>query len=170
MNISFIIPTLNRDTLKRTIDSIDAWEGDEILVEVDKPSRNMWGNPGRNNAMHRARGDYLAFIDDDDYYVPNHRHIMQQAIDAHPAKPILFRMRYPNGDYLWKTKEIIPGNIGSAMILVPNQPERLVHWKDGRNMADFIFVDHWSWKDDEVIWSEEVIALLGHDGANYATT
>ena len=126
----------------------------------DLPPSGRWGNDQRNNAMLRAKGDYLAFIDDDDVYVPGHRRIMQDAIDANPDCLTLFKMRYPSGQTLWKTANKEPGNIGSPMILVPNDPKRCYHWKDGRNMADFIFVDHWQ---GEIVWWDEVIAYLGHN-------
>ena len=160
-SISYIIPSINRASLKRTIDSIEALEGDEILVEYDIPRTRMWGNPQRNKAMTRAKGEYLAFIDDDDYYVPGHRQIQEEAIQAHPNRPILFQMQYPSGDVLWKTKEVIPGNVGTPMILVPNFRDMLYHWKDGRNMADFIFIDKWGWEKDQIIWVDKVIAILG---------
>ena len=163
MTISFIIPTMGRDNLGKTLRSIECWKGDEILVEVDNPPSRRWGNDQRNKAMARAKGDYLAFIDDDDFYVPGHREVMEQAIKENPDKPILFRIEYPNGRVIWNKKEITPGNISTQMILVPNKPEMLYHWKDGRNMADFIFVDHWKWKDEEIVWREEVICQMGHD-------
>jgi glycosyltransferase involved in cell wall biosynthesis len=163
-NISFIIPSINRQSLHKTIASIEPWEGDEILVEFDLPPSGRWGNDQRNNAMVRAKGDYLAFIDDDDEYCLGHRRIMQRAIEDNPGYLNLFKMQYPNGDTLWQTPQVIPGNIGSPMILVPNDKKRCYHWKDGRNMADFIFVDHWQ---GETVWREEIIAYLGHDGANY---
>lgn len=160
MTISFIIPSINRQSLHKTIASIEVREGDEILVEFDLPKSNRWGNDQRNNAMLRARGDYLAFIDDDDEYVLGHRRAMQQAIDDNPYCLNLFKMQYPNGDKLWAVPKVIPGNIGSPMILVPNKPKQLYRWKDGRNMADFIFVDHWL---GDIVWRDEVIAYLGHD-------
>lgn len=161
MTISFIIPSLNRASLKRTIDSIELWPGDEVLVEFDIPRSNMWGNPQRNRAMERAKGDYLAFVDDDDYYVPGHREVMDRMMQEFPDKPVLFRIKYPNGDVLWKEKEVNPGNVCTQMILVPNRPDKLYHWKDGRNMADFIFINNW--KFPEIIWREEIIGLTGHD-------
>lgn len=163
--ISFIIPSINRLSLHKTIASIELWPGDEVLVEFDLPPSGRWGNDQRNNAMLRAKGDYLAFIDDDDEYVLGHRRIMQSAIDANPDCLTLFKMQYPNGDVLWQIPDKVPGNIGSPMILVPNDPKRCYHWKDGRNMADFIFVEHWA---GEIVWREEIIAYLGHDGGNYA--
>lgn len=170
MTISFIIPSINRESLHRTINSIEVWAGDEVLVEFDLPKTGMWGNPQRNKAMARAKGDYLAFIDDDDYYIQGHRQIMANAIKENPNKPNLFRIKYPDGKVLWDRKQIIAGNISTQMILVPNTPKMLYHWKDGRNMADFIFVDHWGWLDEEVIWRDEIIANLSHNDGEYENT
>lgn len=161
-SISFIIPSINRATLKRTIDSIEVRPGDEVIVEFDIPKSGMWGNPQRNQGIARAKGDYLAFIDDDDYYVPGHREIMAQAILENPGKPNLFKILYPNG-MLWETPEVIPGNISTQMILVPNKPDMLYQWLEGRNMADFIFVNKWKWSKDEIIWREEIICFMGHE-------
>ena len=160
MTISFIIPSINRKTLCRTISSIELWPGDEVLVEFDLPPSGRWGNDQRNAGMLRAKGDFLAFIDDDDEYVIGHRRMMAKAIEDNPYSLSLFKMQYPNGDILWTIPQKVPGNIGSPMILVPNKPRQLYHWKDGRNMADFIFVDHWL---GEIVWRDETIALLGHD-------
>lgn len=162
-SISFIIPTMGRDSLGRALRSIERWPNDEILVEVDIPPTGKWGNFERNRAMARAKCDYLAFLDDDDYYVPGHREIMENAMNENPGKPNLFKLQYPDKRTIWSKKEIIPGNIGSDMIFVPNNKEKLFHWKDGRNMADFIFVDHWGWGDDEVVWRDEIIAQTGHN-------
>lgn len=161
-SISFIIPSINRQTLHRTIASIEMWEGDEICVEFDIPRSNMWGNPQRNKAIDRATGDYLAFIDDDDYYVPGHRAVMATAMEENPGKPNLFKMAYPDGPILWETRQVIPGNVSTPMILVPNIKERLYHWPGARNMADFIFIDRWDWPKEEIVWRDEIIVNLGH--------
>ncbi len=163
MTISFIIPSINRPSLKRTLNSIKTTVGDEIIVEYDSPPSGKWGNPQRNEGMKRATCDYLAFIDDDDYYVPAAREIMEQAIAENPGKPILFKVRYPNGDIIWKEKKRIPGNVSTQMILVPNKPEILHYWEGGRNMADCLFIQKWKWPEEDIVWREEIIALMGHN-------
>ena len=162
MTISFIIPSINRETLHRTIDSIEIWPGDEIIVEFDIPKSGGWGNAQRNRGIARATTDYLAFIDDDDYFISGHRQIMASAINKNPGKPTLFKIRYPNGIILWNKKEIVPGNISTQMILIPNQKEMLSEFWKKRNMGDFIFVDNWKWSDEEVVWREEIICDMGH--------
>ncbi len=161
-SISFVIPSLNRPSLHRTIASIERWPDDEILVEFDIPRSNRWGNDQRNKAIKRAEGDYLAFIDDDDWYVKGHRQIMQDAINENEGKPILFQMQYPEGRVLWEEKEVKPGNVSTPMILVPNIKGMIYHWEGARNMADFIFINKWKWHKNQIVWKEQVLVNLGH--------
>ncbi len=161
-SISYIIPSLNRESLHRTVASIEMWTGDEICVEYDIPKSNRWGNDQRNKAIERAQGDYLAFIDDDDWYVTGHRKMMADAIRDNPNRPILFQMRYPEGRILWETKEVKPGNVSTPQILIPNKKIMLHPWEGGRNMADFIFIDKWQWTKDQIVWIDKVLTNLGH--------
>ena len=164
MTISFIIPTIGRPSLKKTLASIGERPGDEVIVIKDIPPSGMWGNPQRNEAIAKAKGDYLVFIDDDNWHAPNARKIMEQAIRENPNNyPILFRVEYPNGDIIWKEKKVVPGNIDGHMILVPNKKNMLYHWEKGRHMADFIFIDKWKWPKEDIIWREEIIVYVGHD-------
>ena len=162
MTISYIIPSINRPTLHRTLASIEMWPGDEICIEFDIPRTFRWGNDQRNKAIARAKGDYLSFIDDDDYFVPGHRLMQDRAIQEHPGVPILFQMKYPNGPVLWEEKTVTPGNVSTPQILVPNIKEKLHHWEGARNMADYIFIDKWKWPKEDIVWREEILVLLGH--------
>ena len=89
--ISFIIPTVGRESVKETLASIETRPGDEVLaIRHDPPSGN-WGNTERQEGTDKAKCDYLAYIDDDDVYVPGHRAIMDKAIRENPNEyPILF--------------------------------------------------------------------------------
>jgi glycosyltransferase involved in cell wall biosynthesis len=97
MRYSIITPTLVRPTLKRLCDSIDAQtNGDwEHIIMVDVPlvvnkekraivesvsgdprrqvfrcgkNHRDYGNTCRWNAWSQAQGDYILYLDDDDYY------------------------------------------------------------------------------------------------------
>lgn len=161
--ISFIVPTTGRESLKDTLASIDAWPGDEVLaIQHDKPIGN-YGQAERQEGTDRAKCDYLAFMDDDDKYVPGHRAIMDRAIGENPnGFPILFKMQYPSGRVLPRTPEMFCGNVGSPMILVLNVKEKLSKWTWER-FHDFRFIDNWKWPRRQIIWRPEIIALLGHE-------
>ena len=163
MTISFIVPTIGRSTLMRTLASIEKWPGDEIYAIQHFPPSGTWGNAERKEGIAKAKGNYLAFIDDDDWYVQGHREIMENAIKKHPGRPILFRMQYPNGNVLWKEKEVVPGNVSSQMILVPNRKQMFYKFQfpGNTNMGDYYFISRW--KFPEIIWREEILVRLGHN-------
>ncbi len=166
--ISFIIPSIGRKSLKDTLASIREWEGDEVLVIKHNPPSGNWGNAERQEGTNKAKCDYLAFIDDDDVYVPKAREIMDKAIRENPNNyPILFKMKYPSGRVLWRDKKMICGNIGAPMILVPNIKDNLHEWELDESAADFQFVNNWKWPRKLIIWREEIIALLSHEDPRY---
>jgi len=181
--ISFIVPTVGRPSLYATLRSIETLPGDEILVVGKHVSLNLsslvktrpeiklldcepggdWGHKERNFATPVARCKYIAHIDDDDIYAPSTRALMQDAITKTPGKPILFRMRYPNGITLWSEEVVRCGNVGTPMFLIPNQPTKLGSWGSfvGGD-CHFLETSKWSLTEDYV-WRPEVIALLGHN-------
>jgi glycosyltransferase involved in cell wall biosynthesis len=177
--ITFLIPTIGRPSLVNTLQSIGAWPGDEILVVGGvKPSEfvadgiihrfipclpgNDWGHAERNTAMPWARGRYIAHIDDDDRYAPGTRRIMEEAIEATPDRPVLFRMRFPNGITLWRERKIACGNVGTPMMLMPNMPDKFGFWGSFVG-GDCNFLETSQWDEADYVWRPEVIALLGHN-------
>lgn len=173
--ISFIVPTVGRPSLKTTLASIETWPGDEIILVSDghrvnddrvryvdcKPG-NDWGHTERNVAMPQARCRYIAHIDDDDVYAPGTRELMDDAIRRTPGRPVLFRMRYPNGITLWDEPILRCGNVGTPMILIPNMPTRLGQFRSFVG-GDCAFLEEMRWSKEEIVWRPEIIALLGHN-------
>jgi hypothetical protein len=166
-SISFIVPTIGRDTLGRTLRSINTWPGDEIIVVKHNPPSGNWGNAERQEGMEKAKCDWLAFIDDDDVYCLGHREIMDMAIKESNGFPILFKMQYPSGRILWDEKKVKNGNIGAPMILVPNIPDMITPWDQIHSWADFQFVNHLYWHAKDYVWRDEVICQLGHNDEKY---
>jgi len=166
--ISFIIPTIGRDSLQSTLESIKQWPGDEVLVIRHNPPSGNWGNAERQEGTDKATCDYLAFIDDDDVYAPKAREIMDKAIEENPnGYPILFKMQYPNGRILWVDKKNRCGNVSAQMMLVPNVKDNLHYWRQHESAADFQFMNNWKWPHKLTIWREEIICYLGHNDEKY---
>lgn len=173
--ISFLIPTIGRASLQQTLDSIECLPGDEVLVvgnvedRVEGPVRYVsmplggdWGHSERNRGMPLCRGRYIAHIDDDDCYAPGTRELMGDAISRTPRRPVLFRMRYPNGITLWQEPVIRCGNVGTPMMLIPNTPEKHGVWGSFVG-GDCDFLETSGWRISDYVWRPEVIALLGHN-------
>src|SRR5678815_3766145 len=120
--ISFVLPTLGRLGLLAALDSIELWPGDEVLVigemhaldpyirqsDINRgvrflhcPRGNDWGHSERNFSQAHAKGRYVANLDDDDVFAPGHRQVMADAMIRTPDRPVIFKMKYPNGMVLW---------------------------------------------------------------------
>lgn len=134
MSLSIIIPTSGRWSLNATLLSITPQlePGDEIIVVRD--SSDDWGMKARNEAMRRAKGTWLAFMDDDDIYLPGALALMRAV-----TGPTIFRMRRgsPHNDVLWTDKELRPGNVSTQMFVTPCIP--LGRWGN-RYEGDFDFI------------------------------
>ena len=173
--ITFLVPTIGRKSLEATLRSIETWQGDEILLVGERlttndprvrflecPAGKDWGAAERNFAQPFAQGSYVAHIDDDDCYALGTRRLMQDAIDRTPGRPVLFRMQFPNGITLWRDEKVYCGNVGTPMILVPNQPELFGTWGSFVG-GDCHFLESMKWSHHDIVWRPEVIALLGHN-------
>jgi glycosyltransferase involved in cell wall biosynthesis len=109
--VSVIVPTYNRrETIQAAIASVQRqtfqdWElivvddgstdGTASLIEGSDPrlvlirQKNQGVNGARNAAMLRARGDYIAFLDSDDEWLPHHLELSVAFFQAHPKEDFL---------------------------------------------------------------------------------
>lgn len=113
--VSIILPTYNRaDTLPRALRSVQAqdFQDWELLVVDDGSTdqtpqllnewqpifgarlrvlrqRNQGVTRARNAALAHCQGDYLAFLDSDDEWLPQHLALCVSFLDAHPAAQLV---------------------------------------------------------------------------------
>lgn len=179
MSVSYLVATIGRPTLDATLRSIvnQAFPDDEVLVigatdaikaKADEygcrfihcEPGNDWGATERNYATPFATGQYLAFLDDDDFALYGARAIMQETILTCPGRPIIFRMRYgTDGAVLWHERRLCLGNVGTPMFVLPNEPDKLGTWV-GRYGGDFDFINTMKWSADAIVWMPQVIAQI----------
>ena len=83
--MTVVIPTLGRGSLPRTLEALarQIRPPDEVLQILDRDRRGVaWG---RNEGIRRARGDLIAFTDDDCIPGPEWLATLIEAIDRHNA-------------------------------------------------------------------------------------
>lgn len=183
--LSVVIPTIGRDELKRTLQSIanQAEPGDEVLVVGDThgripdhippmvesfgfryltldAGRYAWGHPQINYGMAEARGDYLVFIDDDDIFTPAAFRAIRSNITE--LGPYMFRFMITQHEnrILWQESVLKESLVGGHMFVVPNIKDKLGQWTD-RYAGDFDFIRETAdlWGEDRIAWRTELIAV-----------
>ena len=127
MLVSVIIPTLNRPKLLvRAIDSVlrQTHQEIEIILVVDRPdpdtvaatrsvsdprlqvifnTRPLTAGAARNAGADQATGEWIAFLDDDDEWLPNKLERQLALASARPCALVtcLSRVVTPTGAYVW---------------------------------------------------------------------
>lgn len=189
--INIVIPTKGRPTLERTLLSIRPHSTPvQVLVVSDGkqpvakaivkktrkivtyplyflkgPKTKRWGNAQRNLGMEKAQGDWLMFIDDDDIYTPDAFKYIDQALrQVKKQGPIIFRMLDHNHNryILWRKRKVFLSNIGTPMVCLPNNINRLAQWPDIDDYgsdAQFIFGTLSKWPKKSIKWVEDVIVI-----------
>lgn len=135
--VSAVIPTRNRpQLLLRAVQSAlrQTYENLEVVVVIDGPdpgtraalsqvtdarlrivqlNESLGGSDARNQGVQQARGEWIAFLDDDDEWFPTK--IERQMAAAHQATCALplvtcfFVGRTPKGEFVWPRRTPWPG-------------------------------------------------------------
>jgi hypothetical protein len=107
------------------------------------------GDTARMDAMPRARGTHLAFLDDDDVYTPDALEKMRRFARAHPGQIGIFKMEHVVGTTHWREGEpaLRYANVSTQTFLVPNVPGKLGRWREiarpsggGTYVGDYAFI------------------------------
>ena len=154
---SIIVPTTGRPTLVQTLASIleQLEPGDEVFVVRD--DSDDLGDTPRNEAMPRARGTHLLFMDDDDQYARGALATIRRFAAEHPGRIGIFRMRFDHGLVLWRRPALEFGNVSTQLLVVPNVPGKLARWEQrGHVIGDYVFLTETAKLQGEPIFRNEI--------------
>ena len=156
--LSVVIPTVGRDTLQMTLDSLSAQpecEGVEVLVVGDTfggrtPALEQacirvelagytWlehdaglhcvGQPQRTFGARMAKAPWVWFSQDDNVAARDSLAAIEAAIDQQvSARPLFFRMRTHWGRDIWRSPDLMLGNIDADCLVFPRAIAKQVEW------------------------------------------
>ena len=163
---TIITATGGRNTLLRTLESLalQLRDGDEIMVE--RRDNVPWGNATRDEAIKRAAGSHLWWMDDDDVATPDALAIIREAVAQDPGTVHIFKMDRGREGILWDEPKVVLSHIGGTMCVVPNIPGKLGSWVHTKHnppgkAGDFEFlVGTLELLEREPIFHEEIIAVI----------
>jgi glycosyltransferase involved in cell wall biosynthesis len=167
--ISVIVGTTGRPSLVRTLASVarQLEPGDEILVICDASGDK--GDTARMDAMPRARGTHLTFIDDDDVYAPDALEKMRRFAREHPGRVGIFKMKHVVGTTHPRAGEPVLryANVSTQTFFVPNVPGKLGVWRDvprpsgeGVHAGDYAFITQTVELQGDPIFVDEVTVYV----------
>ena len=186
-SITVITPTIGRASLRTMLEQLgpQLGEGDECLVlgdgpqpaaghivagianprvqYIEHPEVRNWGNPQRNAAITRAKGDLLMFVDDDDQVLRDGVETIRRIGAEHPGRPLMFRIRHMES-LIWRTPVVEYANVSGQMFIAPNVPTRVGRWSDAYG-ADFDYITStlalYSEGANALVWREEITTIQG---------
>jgi glycosyltransferase involved in cell wall biosynthesis len=170
--LTIVLATAGRPSLERALGSVarQLLPGDEVMVVCD--ASGDAGDTARMEAMPRARGTHLAFLDDDDVYVPDALAKMRKFAAANPGRIGIFKMRHVVGTTHWKEPELRYANVSTQTFLVPNVPGKLGRWLEQPRphapektyAGDYMFITETVELQGEPIFVDEVTVLVRPEG------
>lgn len=198
-SVSVVIPTIGRESLEHSISSVlnqtfkplevlvichESLNSTRVLTEIRKnPSIRILSNSfgtvseNRNQGIRESSGDFVAFLDDDDLWLPNKLEVQLKALSADDIDLLSCRARYQG----WKN-EIVPKftyssskkfleslygnwNFGSRKFGMPTPTivvkasiaKKYLFETDLSEREDLLFVDRIEWAGCKIVQIEDVL-------------
>jgi glycosyltransferase involved in cell wall biosynthesis len=162
VQLTVIIATTGRPTLPAAIQSATSQmlPGDELVIVFDDSGDA--GDSPRNRVIGEAHGTHIAFLDDDDEFLPGALETFRRFARANPGRIGIFRIKYGLYGTPWRedAKELIA--TATAMYLIPNVRGRVGRF--GRSpgappgrLGDFAFIVETVAMQGEPVWCTDVV-------------
>ena len=116
-----------------------------LEIPVHREDRH-WGGPGRSLALEHARGDFIAYCDDDDALRPEHCFLASQSLQDNPDCGFtISRMvsHNPGGEFIIGWGPPTEGNVGTPMLTHRRELLDVASWGYDSATEDWELVRSW---------------------------
>jgi hypothetical protein len=145
--VTVVTPTIpgRESMLSRCEASVQAqwYPAIEHVVIWDEPTTpRHWGAEARNKGLAQAKGEFIAYLDDDDEFLPNHVMFLVSALIVNPRAQWAYAgVNWQRGDSTRYTfsDPPNPSNVSSILMHRATLPAR---WEDGAR-EDWALVGSW---------------------------
>jgi glycosyltransferase involved in cell wall biosynthesis len=125
---------------------LDGWRNLRYLELPAHDEDRHYGHHARAHGLELARGEYIAYVDDDDSLCPDHCHRLAAALDAAPEAGFAVSQMAshgPHGITVIGEGELACGNVGTPMIMHRRWPLEIAGWDHAGQFEDWDLV--WAW-------------------------
>jgi glycosyltransferase involved in cell wall biosynthesis len=162
------IPSVREQTFPKVQHIIVSDGPDEYLARVlaggyycqleDHPDGEVdYGSRARNVGLRFASGDYIAYLDDDNAYRPDHIATLAAALDDNPTVDFVFSMMLTTNGVVIGTPPPAYGRIDTSLLMHrAGVPQRLGWWPEPHEIAGDKHAPDWGvverWLDGGATW------------------
>lgn len=187
--LSVVIPTIGRESLSRTLASLEAQPesaGLEVLVVADtfggltpdlEQARSQvqqaghrfiehdgglhcYGHPQRTIGARAASAPWVWFAQDDNIAARDALASIELALDLQRSpRPVFFRFLSSWRETIWRTRELVLGNIDADCLVLPRGIAQQVDW-GLRYEGDFdAACQAATLSGGDVVWVDEIVTI-----------
>ena len=180
-HVTFIIPTIGRQTLEKTIESVDNivqpvkdWTCDSLVVfdgieptvpnsiRIEKSGKSNHAGRVRNEGIKHATSDWIGFVDDDDIVHPGYLEALSEC-PTDEVDVVIFRMMYARGGLVLPppgAKDFSMCEVGISFCVKRTCFVDDGIWFEPSDVEDFTLLDTLRSKGKRIHMSEAVVYLV----------
>jgi glycosyltransferase involved in cell wall biosynthesis len=136
------------EVLREEFASRAAWASVTRFEELpEHPPAAQWGHYARLHGIDLAKGDYIAYLDDDNGWRPDHVRRLVQALEANPDAGFAYPLMavHGRGEYVIGSDPPAEGQIDTSMIVHRRELLDVATWRwyPGIPTIDWDLVSRW---------------------------
>lgn len=131
---------------RKLIAESPAWRVPVLFDQLPTHSGEKWGTRGRRRGLELAKGEFIAYLDDDDAYRPEHCEVLAAVLATHPEAGFAYTQMASHGvgdPVAIGSYTLSAYSIGTPMLMHRRELLDLATWGKPDSMEDWNLVSRW---------------------------